>query len=159
MSNKPIHFQSVSNTQSKMTSTIGGNCYERCKLTRPLILKLLRLFHSIEKDILWGIYLHAVYKKITMDFIPVLKEKLVNNSSYPEIQQIVYLKIFEKNLLKLKKMCEDSSLEYYNYLPGEKLPLEVRSHIVSFISPAPINLDLDKCIRDAPGRSPEATTG
>jgi hypothetical protein len=56
-------------------------------------------------------------------------------------------------------MCEDSSLEYYNYLPGEKLPSEVRSHIVSFISPAPINLDLDKCIRDAPGRSPEATTG
>jgi hypothetical protein len=139
MSNKAIYFDSVFKSEQKMTSTIGGDCYERCKAMRPLILKLLRLFHAIEKDILWGIFIQGVYKKITMDFLPVLKKKLANNSSYPEIHNIVYLKKFEKNLLKLKKKCEDASLKYYNYLPGEKLPLEVRSHIVSFISP--INLD------------------
>ena len=151
MSNKAIHFKSVFKSGQKMTFNIGGDCYERCKALRPFILKLLRLFHVIEKDILWGIFIQIVYKKITMDFLPVLKKKLGNYrhhqllhkfSSYPKNHNILYLRKFEKNLLKLKKKCEDSSLKYYNYLPGEKLPLEVRSHIVSFISP--INLDAEK---------------
>ena len=49
--------------------------------------------------------------------------------------QANYLKKFQKNLKKVKKLCENSSISYYNFLPGYKVPLEIRSHIVSFISP------------------------
>ncbi len=34
---------------------------------------------------------------------------------------------------------ESTSLSYYNLLPGNKLPLDIRSIIVSFISIVPIN--------------------
>ena len=119
--------------------------YEKCRVVRPYVLKVLRLFTDLEKEMAWSEFIQVLYVKSIKDFLPVLNEEI--NKYKKSIKwyggknnkrRLKYLNIFKKNLLNVKKKCEDSTIAYYNYLPGNKLPLDVRSKIISFISPVPI---------------------
>lgn len=124
-------FDSLKKSQEKTGQLLESahTLYEKVKAVRPLFLKFLRLYEDMEKDFAWNELIQVAYIKTTMEFLPeVVDLKQQNN----------YIKKFEKNLLKFKKICEDTTISYYNYLPGNKLPLDVRSKIISFISPVPM---------------------
>jgi hypothetical protein len=131
MSSLPCHLESIKKSYNKLKKMMLGKSTtsEKCRAMRPYILKLLRLFDDLEKDSAWNELIQVAYIKTTMEFLP----ELVHLK-----QQGGYIKKFENNLLKFKKICEDTSIHYYNYLPGNKLPLDVRSKIISFISPVPM---------------------
>jgi hypothetical protein len=161
------HGKILKKSYDKMQKAINSfdTHFDKCRATRPFILKILRHFDDLEGDIQWSEFLRIAYFKVTKEFKPELDAKiseLEELSHYPttsvpttnpamavhwgwhdEIRGVSiiqyksdYLKKFRKNLLKLKKKCEDSSIDYYNYLPGYKLPLDVRRHIIGFISMA-----------------------
>jgi hypothetical protein len=141
------HLQIVKKSYSKMNKNLDKNteCYQKCRSTRPFILKVLRFFNDIEKEIAWSRFIQVLYVKTVNDFLPVLNEeinryKMANTMwSGPKTKHILnYLYKFKNNLLNIKKKCEDSTIVYYNYLPGNKLPIELRTKIISFISPVPI---------------------
>ena len=130
MPSLPCHLESMKKSNNKLKKNILGKSQsEKCRAMRPYILKLLRLFDDLEKDFSWNELIQVAYIKITMEFLP----EIVHCK-----QQGGYIKKFEKNLRKFKKICEDTTIHYYNYLPGNKLPLDVRSKIISFISPVPM---------------------
>ena len=129
MSSLPCHLESIQKSNNKLKKNIlGKSKSEKCRAMRPFILKLLRLFDDLEKDFAWNELIQVAYIKITMEFLPEVVDWGQND----------YIKKFEKNLRKFKKICEDTTIGYYNYLPGNKLPLDVRSKIISFISPVPM---------------------
>ena len=130
MSNSPCHLKSIQKSNNKLKKMmIGKSKSGKCRAMRPFILKLLRLFDDLEKDFAWNELIQVAYIKTTMEFLPEVVDWK---------QQRGYIKKFEKNLRKFKKICEDTTIHYYNYLPGNKLPLDVRSKIISFISPVPM---------------------
>ena len=129
MSCSPCHLESIQKSNNKLKKMIlGKSKSKKCRAVRPFILKLLRLFDDLEKDFAWNELIQVAYIKITMEFLPEVVDWGQND----------YIKKFEKNLRKFKKICEDTTIGYYNYLPGNKLPLDVRSKIISFISPVPM---------------------
>mgnify|MGYP006089565011 CR=1 FL=1 len=145
MSSSICHLESLQKSNSKMNKKLQGSVYEKCRGTRPYILKVLRLYDNLEKEIAWSDFIRVLYVKSIKDFIPVL------NKEIPRYKRSIkwyggknnklrlnYLINFKNNLLNIKKKCENSTIMYYNYLPGNKLPLEVRSKIISFISPVPM---------------------
>tara|TARA_B100000795_G_scaffold195426_1_gene149594 strand:+ start:1285 stop:1752 length:468 start_codon:yes stop_codon:yes gene_type:complete len=148
-----LHFEILKKTK-KTTNALNDKCittYGKCRAVRPLILKILKKFNNLEEKIQWSGFIRVVYNKLIKDFLPVVDKEILeledaaskgiilhtywNGEKY--IQEN-YLKKFKKNLLKLKKRCEDYTINYYNYLPGNKLPLDVRSNIISFISLVPM---------------------
>lgn len=137
----PIHIETISKSQNKSIEmeTKCKTTYDKCRATRPFILNILRYFDDMECDIRWSNFLRVANNKTTKEFLPVLNseiallENLVPFSKKYQIQSN-YIKKFRKNILKLKKKCEQSTIHYYNYLPGNILPLDIRSHIISFIS-------------------------
>ena len=136
-----IHIETIKKSQNKMTRKIKNTntTYGKCRSTRPFILKILRHFDDMESDIRWSDFLKVAYNKVTTDFLPVLNTEITvleDTVSFSEKYQyqVNYLKKFKKNILKLKKKCEETTIDYYNYLPGYKIPLDIRSHIIGFIS-------------------------
>ena len=142
--------ETMKKSLDKSQKATNGNqsMYDKCRAIRPFILNILRHFDDLEGDIKWSEFLRVAYTKATRDFLPALDAEISELEELSQIwycetgtveqwvpQQTNYLKKFRKNLLKLKKKCEDSSIGYYNYLPGYKLPLEIRRHIIGFISP------------------------
>ena len=145
MSSKPCHLQSIMKSYSKMNKKSASTVYEKCSIIRPYILKILRFYSDLEKEMIWCEFIQVLYIKSIKGFLPVLNEEI--NRYERSIKwyggknnklRLNYLIKFKKNLLKIKKNCENSTIDYYNYLPGNKLPLEVRSKIISFISPVPM---------------------
>lgn len=138
MSNQQL-INSISKSQRKAFTKQNQNSskYEKCRAMRPLILKILRRYDEMEADIEWSIFLQMVYKKISENFIPNLTQIIDEHpSGYPGYDsEIKYLQKFQKNLLDLKKRAENSTIQYYNFLPGYKIPLDIRNHIIGFISP------------------------
>ena len=145
------HGKILKKSHDKMQKTMAfcTKHFDKCRATRPFILNILRHFDDLEGDIKWSEFLRVAYTKATRDFLPVLDAEISELEELSRIwyeeagrveqwvpNQTNYLKKFRKNLLKLKKKCEDSSIDYYNYLPGYKLPLDVRRHIIGFISMA-----------------------
>ena len=139
------HSKNLKKSYDKMQKAIASctKHYDRCRASRPFFLNVLRHYDDLEGDVKWSQFLRVAYFKVTKEFIPELDTEIskLKELSYPlnpnaEFVRCnsAYLKKFRKNLLKLKKKCEDSSIGYYNYLPGYKLPLDVRSHIIGFIS-------------------------
>tara|TARA_Y200000002_G_scaffold182699_1_gene150770 strand:- start:34563 stop:35033 length:471 start_codon:yes stop_codon:yes gene_type:complete len=116
--------------------------FERCQQIRSFILLVFRypetipqLYveeknygHGLVKEIGCGIPIIGCKERITYVYYPILNKK----------SEFLYLYKFKKNLLKLKKKCEDLFIQQYKCLPGALLPLDVRNHIISFISPYPI---------------------
>lgn len=133
MSSSPCHLESIKKSNNKLKKMMLGKSTtpEKCRAMRPYILKLLRLFDDMEKDFAWNELIQVAYIKITIEFLPEVVD-------WKRKQQNDYIKKFKNNLMKFKKICEDTTIGYYNYLPGNKLPLDVRSKIISFISPVPM---------------------
>jgi hypothetical protein len=136
---KAVHIETMIKSNKRLQKATNGcySTYDKCRATRPFILTILRNYDDLEGDIEWSVFLRVAYTKATSDFLPVLDVRISELDGLGSSQREGnYLKKFRKNLLKLKKKCEDSSIDYYNYLPGNKLPLDVRTHIIGFISMA-----------------------
>ena len=136
---RAVHIETMKKSHDKMQKASNGcqSTYDKCRAARPFILNILRHYNDLEGDIKWSVFLRVAYTKATSEFIPVLDLRISELDRLESSQREGnYLKKFRKNLLKLKKKCEDSSIDYYNYLPGYKLPLDVRTHIIGFISMA-----------------------
>lgn len=139
------HLKIVQKSHSKMNKRLETDvkCYQKCRSTRPFILNILRIFNDLEKEFAWSAFIQVLYVKSTKDFLPALDKEIIKIAfallnTHNNENILSYLNKFKKNLLKIKKKCEDSTIMYYNYLPGNKLPLEIRTKIISFISPVPI---------------------
>lgn len=111
---------------------------------RRHFLEILRLYDVAEKDKFWTEYIRVIYIKLVKSYIPLLNKTIIQktaiarNMTYDCYLKNEQLIAFKKNCLKLKKKCEESTIEYYNYLPGKKLPLYIRTKIINYISPVPI---------------------
>tara|TARA_B100000795_G_scaffold257332_1_gene230482 strand:+ start:73 stop:606 length:534 start_codon:yes stop_codon:yes gene_type:complete len=150
MSENVCHFESILKSSKKTFQTLQNNqshtTYWKCRAARPLILKILRHFHDLEKEFAWNELLQVTYMKATKEFLPILDNVINKSDMYLKpyttyrrwVDEVKYLNIFKKNLLKIKKKSEDTTIAYYNYLPGSKLPLDIRTKIVSFISLVPM---------------------
>jgi len=147
-----------------------GTLHEKSKCLRPSILNILRNFEELGEDYDWCIFMHTLYTKIIIEFLPALIKEINDYVHLDRLESIGrfhntlvvggaskfdqdiwtlswrlemecdYMKKFRNNILSFKKKCEDLTIEYYYYLPGNKLPLDIRSYIVSFISPIPLLL-------------------
>jgi hypothetical protein len=154
MSNDGQFTKILKKSTTKTTNALNDKCittYGKCRAVRPLILKILKYFNNLEGEIACSDFILVVYNKLIKDFLPVVDKEILKLENYAAVGIILhtywngkkyiqenYLKKFKKNLLKLKKRCEDYTINYYNYLPGNKLPLDVRSNIISFISLVPM---------------------
>lgn len=108
--------------------------YERIKAVRPQILKIIKFYdilkHKPEFTEFWRV---AYIKSCTWD-----KEvDILCLSTELKVKEKNYIKLFKKNLKKIKKMCQDTSVSYYSLLP-DNMPIDVRTHCVQFISQATI---------------------
>jgi hypothetical protein len=117
---------------NKMLETSYG-LYERVKAIRPLILKLIRLYHKIEHEWGYSTMWIATYEKIC-EMIKILRERVSEDFT---IKECNYINKFIKNIKKLKKMCENTTIIYYSMLP-DNIPIDVRTHCLQFISNATI---------------------
>ena len=144
---KTIEYKSINESNSKTQKLLSTNkcrtIHSRSLVVRPFILKILRHYDNLEMNAVWCKFLQVSYIKASKEFIPVLNKRIFSlkdlmTSTKKRNNEMKYLLMFKNNLLRLKKKCEDSTINYFNYLPGKKIPLEIRSHIVSFISPTRI---------------------
>jgi len=126
-------------------------CYTYSKAARPFILKILKNFTCLSNSCCELI--QVLYIKSIEEIIPNLNKatfkyelsiaaaniitKNVRRSNRLVIE-LKYINKYRNNLLKFKKKCEDKTISYYNYLPGNTLSLDIRSKIISFISSVPM---------------------
>ena len=137
----------------------SGTFYQKSKCFRPSFLNILRNFDSLGKEYDWTIFICAAYKNMVNQLLPAINKEIneyvhldcvkpseftvsttqddknITYLSYKLEAEMLYMKKFRNNILTFKKKCQDLSINYYNYLPGSQLPMDIRSHIVSFISP------------------------
>lgn len=134
---KQEYISSIKKSQKKMNIMLANSCslYEKVKAVRPLFLKVIRLYHAIKHDMEWNEFLQVAYKKSCLILKQVNEQEKVSEL---KIKEKNYINSFKKNLKKLKKMCEDTSITYYALLP-DRMPIDVRTHCVQFISQATIN--------------------
>ena len=131
-----------SHKKSEMMMGMRQSIYEKARAIRPLILKVLRLYPDLKNTPIYTEYLQVSYNK-SKEWIVEIGPEIERLEKYAALfslcqYQANYLKKFQKNLKKIKKLCEETSISYYNFLPGYKVPLEIRGHIVGFISPVPL---------------------
>lgn len=108
--------------------------HKRCS---TMILKILRHFHFLDKNILFTTFLQTTYKKVS-ELIPQMNDymKFLAVNDTDDLEKIKYLRLFINNLVSLQKKCINSTMSSFNKLPGN-IPLEIRNHIVGFIALAP----------------------
>ena len=116
-------------------TTKKNNMYEKTKAVRPFVLKVIRNFDLIKHEWVYTNFLQVLYKK-SVKWLKDIDTELLYNKW--EIKEENYIKSFQKNLKKIKKTCEDTSIAYYSLLP-DRIPIDVRTHCVQFISQAKIN--------------------
>lgn len=128
----------ILNTDNRVSSVFKNSC-----AIRPLMLKVIRFYPHLKNTVKYTEYLQVSYNK-SKDWIMKIDREIISleewrsETGVRKTREINYLKKFRKNLKKIKKLCEDSSISYYNSLPGNKIPLEIRTHIISFISQVPL---------------------
>jgi len=144
-------FQSLQKSHEKadhiLNKTSIKTVYKNSRAIRPLMLKVIKFYPCLKNSHKYTEYLQITYNKCN-DWIRRIDSEIISLESRssdllfvlgrPFVYQANYLKKFLKNLKNLKKLCEESSISYYNSLPGNKIPLDVRSHIVGFISQVPL---------------------
>ena len=131
------NIDSIKKSQKKTELMLknANGLYERIKALRPLILKIIRFYEHYKHDSGLTEFWRMAYTKSCewskeIDRLRLLVELKVKEKKY--------IKSFKKNLKKIKKMCEDTSITYYSLLP-DNMPIDVRTHCVQFISQATIN--------------------
>lgn len=135
----------ISKLLNKFEKNKGQSGYKDSKLIRPILLNVLRQYGTMQDKFKWNRFLKVCYIKCLEFTKPVTccisklecYDKIKYGKNYDK--ELNYLKKFKKNLEKIKIKSESTSLSYFNLLPGNKLPLDIRSIIVSFISIVPIN--------------------
>ena len=140
-------LQSLNKSQVKtermliLASTKYPNVFENSRAVRPLILKILRFYPYLKNEAEYTQYLKATYIN-AKKMLPLIDTEILSIEAHahwgPQYQyQANYLKKFQKNLQKIKKLCQDTSILYYTMLP-DNIPIDVRTYCVNFISPATI---------------------
>jgi len=134
-------FQSLQKSHEKTrdnlqkASRIG--VYEKARAFRPLILKVTRFYKQLKNEHAYTRYLQITYKQSKEMLVDIDAELAIKASGCcAKYQyQVDYLKKFKKNLKKIIKLCQDSSIQYYTMLP-DNMPIDVRTYCVEFISQA-----------------------
>tara|TARA_B110000879_G_C10767531_1_gene354022 strand:+ start:12 stop:368 length:357 start_codon:yes stop_codon:yes gene_type:complete len=112
----------------------ASGIYEKIRALRPLFLKVIRLYDDLKHEWKWAEFWQTVYKKANQ-FLKDIEKQCA--SVELKVKEENYIKIFKKNLKKIKKMCEDTSITYYSLLP-DNMPIDVRTYCIQFISQATI---------------------
>ena len=126
----------IRNSWSKTEKMITkrNTMYKKLKSIRPFLLTIIRYYDVIKHDWRYVNFLQTAYKK-SIKWTKDIDSELLQQHSLKEEN---YIKSFRKNLVKIKKMCEDTSVAYYSLLP-DRFNNDVRTHCVQFISQATIN--------------------
>ena len=134
---KQEYISSLIKSQKKMNimMTNSRGIYDKIKAVRPYFLKVIRMYHVLEHNFEWSEFLQVAYKKSCL-FLKQIEEQ--EKGVDLKVKEVNYINSFKKNLKNLKKMCEDTSITYYSLLP-DRMPIDVRTHCVQFISQATIN--------------------
>ena len=127
-------ISSIKKSQFKTNIMLANatSIYEKIKAVRPLLLKVIRFYDNFKHDSEWTEFWQVAYTKsctwgTEVDSLCLSVELKVKEENY--------IKSFKKNLKKIKKMCQDTSVSYYSLLP-DNMPIDVRSQCVQFISQA-----------------------
>jgi|TARA_B110000037_G_scaffold218017_1_gene280220 hypothetical protein len=134
---KQAYISSLIKSQKKMNIMLANSrgIYDKIKAVRPYFLKVIRLYDVLEHNFEWSEFLQVAYKKSCLMLKQIEEqEKGVDL----KVKEVNYINSFKKNLKNVKKMCEDTSITYYSLLP-DRMPIDVRTHCVQFISQATIN--------------------
>jgi hypothetical protein len=128
---------SIAKSQRKasLMSAHASGLYQKCKAVRPCFLKIIRTYDCFKHNPKWAGFWQVLYKK-SNDFLKTIEEECLLVEL--KIKEKKYINTFKKNLKKIKKMCQGTSISYYSLLP-DKMPIDVRTYCVQFISQAKIN--------------------
>lgn len=134
---RQAYISSIKKSQEKMNKMLAEsrNLHEKIKAVRPFFLKVIRLYDVLKHDFEWSEFFQVAYKKSIL-FLKQIKEQ--EEVDELKVKEENYINSFKKNLKKMKKICEDTSISYYTLLP-DRIPIDVRGHCVQFISQATIN--------------------
>ena len=134
---KQEFISSVKKSQKKMNIMLANstNLYGKIKAVRPLFLKIIRIYDDLKHDLEWSEFFQVAYKK-SSHLLKQIKE--LEGVSELKVKEENYINSFKKNLKKIKKMCEDTTVSYYSLLP-DRMPIDVRTYCVQFISQATVN--------------------
>jgi len=134
---KQEYISSIKKSQKKMNIMLANsrNLYEKIKAMRPLFLKVIRIYDDLKHDLEWSGFFQVAYKK-SCHLLKQIKE--LEGVDELKVKEENYINSFKKNLKKMKKMCEDTSISYYALLP-DRMPIDVRTYCVQFISKNKVN--------------------
>jgi len=134
---KQEYISSFKKSQKKMNIMLANstNLYEKIKAMRPFFLKVIRIYDVLKHDLEWSEFFQVAYKK-SSHLLKQINE--LEGIDELKVKEENYINSFKKNLKKMKKMCEDTSISYYTLLP-DRMPIDVRRHCVQFISQAIVN--------------------
>ena len=134
---KQEYISSFKKSQKKMNIMLANstNLYEKIKAMRPFFLKVIRIYDVLKHDLEWSEFFPVAYKK-SSHLLKQINE--LEGIDELKVKEENYINSFKKNLKKMKKMCEDTSISYYTLLP-DRMPIDVRRHCVQFISQAIVN--------------------
>ena len=113
----------------------SSNLYEKIKAVRPLFLKVIRIYDDLKHDLEWDEFFQVIYKKSSHMLKQIDELEGVDEL---KVKEENYVNSFKKNLKKMKKLCEDTTISYYGLLP-DSMPIDVRTRCVQFISHATFN--------------------
>lgn len=137
-------MQSINKSHTKtehMMRKTGDDVAGKARAARPLVLKILRFYNDFKNEHVYTQYLQATYdtSKVMLVDIDAEIQRLEEASLLAPVNQnkLNYLKKTKKNLKKIRKLCQDSSIQYYGMLP-DNMPIDVRTYCVKFISQATI---------------------
>ena len=131
-------LQSIKNSWSKTEKNIinTNTMYKKTKAIRPLLLNIIRHYDVIKHEWAYARFFQVLYKK-SVKWANDIDEEFLSKHARTT-SETNYIKSFKKNLTKIKKICEDTSITYYLMLP-DRFNNDIRTHCIQFISQAAIN--------------------
>jgi len=124
-------IKNAQHKSNRMLASANG-IYEKIKAVRPLFLKVIKIYDKLKHNPKWNEFWQVAYKKSCQWLGDIDKMCLFIKL---KVKEENYIKTFKKNLRKMKKLCEDTSMSYYSLLP-DNFPIDVRTHCIKFISQA-----------------------
>jgi hypothetical protein len=106
---KEEYVSSIKKSQRKTDIMLANSrsLYEKVKSVRPLFLKVIRMYDDLKHDLEWSEFWQVAYKK-SCEMLEDIKEK--ERTVFLKVKEENYIKSFKKNLNKMKKMYEDTSI-------------------------------------------------